>query len=356
MRKNTKTTAFILVFVLLLALFAGCKDSPAPTQPATSSDSAARTETADSKSAGTTAPESKPADTEAEPTDRDGIHPMLFHVSDENGREAYLFGTIHVGDERIYTVLDKLTPYLDDCSALAVEYDVLAYENDFAAQMQGIQYFLLKDGTKASDHMPKELFEKASALLREAGVNPQIMEPYNTSWWSQLVEQAALMTRTDFNAEIGMDRTLIRHCNDKKIEVRDVESAAFQYELLAGFSDELNLLMIESTLENLDEYRAGIDELYNGWLEGDCDKLTALLSGEMDLEGEDMSEEEQALLADYYDKLLTRRNLGMRDKALEWLEAGDKVFFAVGAAHLVDEGGLVELLRAAGYTVEQISY
>ncbi len=46
----------------------------------------------------------------------------------------------------------------------------------------------------------------------------------------------------------------------------------------------------------------------------------------------------------------------MRDKAVEWLKAGDKVFFAVGAAHLIGEDGLVELLRAEGYTVEQLEY
>lgn len=351
-----KKRYILLILVLLLALFAGCRKSPVPVQSSTASDGAARTESADTRGTGTSAAGTTAADPAADTTDRAGIHPMLFHVSDENGREAYLFGTIHVGDERIYTVLDKLTPYLDDCSALAVEYDVVAYESDYAAQMQGIQYFLLNDGTKASDHMPKELFEKVSALVSEAGLIPQLWEPYNLSWWSQLVEQAALMTRTDYDVETGMDRTLIRHCNDKKIQVRDVESANFQYGLLSSFSDELNLLMIRSTLENLDEYQAGIDELYNGWLEGDYDKLSILLTGEMDSEAEDMTEEERALMADYYDKLLTQRNLGMRDRAVEWLEAGDKVFFAVGAAHLVGEDGLVELLRAAGYTVEQLRY
>ena len=67
-------------------------------------------------------------------------------------------------------------------------------------------------------------------------------------------------------------------------------------------------------------------------------------------------DEQKALVEDYNDQMLTQRNLGMRDRALEWMEAGDKVFFAVGAAHLMDEDGLVALLRAEGYTVEQIEY
>ncbi len=82
----------------------------------------------------------------------------------------------------------------------------------------------------------------------------------------------------------------------------------------------------------------------------------AVLSEEDDEETEELTEAQREMLEDYNDKMLTQRNLGMRDKAVQWLEAGDKVFFAVGAAHLVDEGGLVELLRAGGYTVEQIAY
>ena len=203
--------------------------------------------------------------------------------------------------------------------------------------------------------MPAELYEKASALLGEAGLYPSLMKAYNLGMWSQLVEQAALMTRTDYDLEIGMDRSLIRHCSDRQIEVRDVESAEFQMGLLGSFSDELNLLLIESTLDSLDSYAENIDELYAAWLSGDCDRITAVLNEESG-ESDELTEEQTALLEDYYDQMLTRRNLGMRDKAVQWLEAGDKVFFAVGAAHLVDEGGLVELLREAGYTVEQVDY
>ena len=76
----------------------------------------------------------------------------------------------------------------------------------------------------------------------------------------------------------------------------------------------------------------------------------------MEGENEDgnYSPEELAMIEDYNYRMLDERNLGMRDRAVQWLEAGDKVFFAVGAAHLVGDAGLVTLLRNAGYTVEQI--
>ena len=335
-----KLTSIILALVLLLSLFAGCSDKTAPT-------SAPETKTP------APVPETTKAPSNAGSAD---VHPMLFHVTGENGQEMYLFGTIHVGDERNSAALQKLTPFLDGCDALAVEFDIVAYEKDTAAQTRAVQQFILTDGTTVDQHMPAELFAQASELLGKAKLMPNLMKYYNLSMWSQLVEQAALLTTTSLDVNAGMDRQLIEYCYGKKLPVRDVESADLQYGLLASFSDELNLLLIENTLKHLDEYGAQVDELYSVWTKGNYDDILAVLNSEDEAQEEEMTEAQKALVEAYNNKMLTQRNLGMRDKAVEWLKAGDKVFFAVGAAHLVDEDGLVELLRAAGYTVEQVKY
>ena len=352
-----KKLALFLALALLLTALSGCAmllgTQPKPAEPAGTTPATAVPAAPDTTNPAAPATTNHTAPTI--PTEEADIHPMLFHVTGPDGAEGYLFGTIHVGDGRIDTVMDKLAPTLDGCDALAVEFDIVAYESDFAAQINSMTGFVLTDGTDVSDHMPAETYEKAAALLGEAGLMPSLMKNYGLGMWSQLVEQAALMTRTNYDMEIGMDRTLIHHCYDKQIEVRNVESAEFQMGLLGSFSDELNLLMIESTLDSLDSYGENVDELYAAWLSGDYDRIVEVLNQESE-GSEELTEEQTALLEDYYDQMLTQRNLGMRDKAVQWLRAGDKVFFAVGAAHLVDEGGLVELLREAGYTVEQVAY
>lgn len=333
-----KKLSLFLVFILLLTLLAACQtDAPATTERATEKSVASTAQTPDPSQ-----------------TDEDAVHPMLFHVTGQNGEEGYLFGTIHAGDARIQIALKKLLPYLDSCDALAVEFDLVAYEKDFAAQMKAMQQFVLTDGTTVEDHMPKELYEKAAALLKEAKLQPNLMKAYNLAMWAQLVEQGALMVHTDYDLEAGMDRSLIEHCYEKNIEVRDVESAELQYQLLAGFPDELNLMLLQDTLNRLDTYGDSIANLFNTWVTGDYAEITSVLTAEEEMEG--ATEEELALMEDYYDKMLTQRNLGMRDKAVQWLKAGDKVFFAVGTAHLVNEDGLIALLRSEGYTVEQVDY
>ncbi len=51
------------------------------------------------------------------------------------------------------------------------------------------------------------------------------------------------------------------------------------------------------------------------------------------------------------------RNDGMLDVAIRYLESGETVFYAVGLAHLLNNhNGLVDTLRAAGYTVELVEF
>ena len=67
-------------------------------------------------------------------------------------------------------------------------------------------------------------------------------------------------------------------------------------------------------------------------------------------------EEELALYEEYNKSISTDRNAGMLEVAKEYLESGETVFYAVGLAHLLQENGLVDTLRDAGFTVEQVAY
>lgn len=337
--------ACLLTLCLLAALLCGCT-AAGVVSPAASG-------TGPEASASVPEPSAAPATAERPVGIPEDLHPMLFRVTGEGGQETYLFGTIHVGDERNAAALSLVAPTLDECDALAVEFDVLAFEEDMNAAAEMMMQFLLLDGTTAEDHMSAETYQAAAALLEEADLMPEMMKRFNLGMWAQLVEQAALMTQCDLSTEYAMDTYLIRYAYDRQIEVRDVESAALQYGMLAGFSDELNLLLIRETLDNLDGYGEQIDELYEAWCSGDFDAIQTL--NETEAEEGEYTEEELALLEDYQRQMLDDRNLGMRDRAIEWMQAGDRVFFAVGAGHLVGDAGLVALLRAAGYEVEQVS-
>ena len=62
------------------------------------------------------------------------------------------------------------------------------------------------------------------------------------------------------------------------------------------------------------------------------------------------------LYNEYNDAMIINRNADMLKVAVDYLESGDVVFYAVGLAHLLSGNGLVDTLREAGYTVELVSY
>ncbi len=61
------------------------------------------------------------------------------------------------------------------------------------------------------------------------------------------------------------------------------------------------------------------------------------------------------LEAEYIDAMLTQRNIGMAEKAEEYMAEGMTVFFTTGAGHMVGEGGVVDLLIERGYNVDRIN-
>ena len=174
-----KLLAFICVLSLLAAMVSGCSKSKTP---AKADLTAAPT--------GSDAPATGPwAD------DPNGLHPMLYRVTGAGGQASYLFGTIHIGDERIGQALTMLEPTLKTCTALAVEFDVIAYEQNIAAQTSDMLQFMLQDGTSVKDHMPEEVYQQAKDLLSKADLSPELMSYFNLAMWSQLVEQAAVITQ-----------------------------------------------------------------------------------------------------------------------------------------------------------------
>ena len=137
--------------------------------------------------------------------------------------------------------------------------------------------------------------------------------------------------------------------------ILDVESAVFQYGMMAGYSEELQALLLESSVasvDQLEESKEELMELVQAWAKGDEAEFDALINAAPEFE----SPEEEALYNEYQNAMVTQRNLSMADFAEDALKSGEEVFIVVGAAHIVGAGAMAELLAQRGYTVEIVRY
>ena len=303
-------------------------------------------------------PEEKP-DTQATP--------LFYHITGAEGQELWLLGTIHVGDERTGFLPQEIYDAFAASDALALEFDSEAFEEameeDDKLQEQVSAAYYYSDGTKVSDHVDEEIYETAVQFLKASG-NYNMNAPYlKPSMWANAIENFYMRQGYSLTGIQGMEKRLTKLAHEQEKPIYDVESGLFQVQMLTGWSEELHALLLEDALSgNAEEYFTDVQELYELWCAGDEAALRKELSDEVDFS--ELTEEEKAeyeevkhLVEEYNKAMSYDRNDGMLQKAIEYLESGETVFYAVGLAHLLNNvNGLVDTLRAAGYTVELVAY
>lgn len=287
---------------------------------------------------------------EEEPAER--ATPLFYHVTDANGNEMWLLGTIHLGDARTAYLPQEIYDAFDASDALAVEVN-LNNVTDESYTTEMINAYFYSDAATISEHIDPALYETATVALRGAGSYSEQMEYMKASLWENMISQAYVGRYRMLDSSKGVDQRLLDRAEAVGKEILEVESFEDQFYLLLNYSDALQELLLDETVST--GYYAYIDsvaELYALWCSGDEAAITEYLSED----DTDLTEEEQALYAEYEKAMETDRNAGMLEVAKEYLQSGKTVFYAVGLAHLLGETGLIECLRAAGYTVELVPY
>ena len=333
-----------VLLVLCLLLCACGVAEPKPTEaPSTTVPTTAE------KIPVTTAPVTEPDDHQQTAS---SISPLLYKVTDADGNTAWLFGSIHVGQDYFYPLPDYVTDAYENADALAVEFDAVAFSKNLKAQTEAMSKLVYMDGTKISDHIPEELYNRGVEVLEECNTYMSLLDMYCPVLWFSLIESAQLEA-FDVDTQLGIDMHFLNDAHDTDKEIQDVESADFQYSMMASFSEALQIELLEGALYSYDhpeESEAELMALIEAWATGNEDDLVALLNEEQTFE----SEEEALLYAEYNDAMLTQRNISMADFAEDSLTSGKEVFICVGAAHIVGPGAMADLLSQRGYTVEQI--
>ena len=349
--KMKKLLAVVLAVCMLLS-FAACKEESQPqkTQPTEPT----QTEPVATEPVQTQPTETQPVATEpvqTEPVESE-ISPLLYKVTDDQGNTVWLFGSIHVGEEYFFPLPEYVTSAYETADALAVEFDIVAYQNDMAAQMASLKKLVYTDGTTISDHIPEELYTSAVEIMKEYGVYNKALDFYYPVLWYSFIESAMVESK-GLRTDLGIDLHFLTRAHEEGKKIIDVESAEFQYSMMAGFSEDLQIMLLESTVagaEDIESYMESLHELVAAWSAGDEAAFAELLREEPEFE----NAREKELYAEYTAAMETNRNLSMADFAENALKSGEEVFIVVGAAHIVGDGALAQLLAERGYTVEII--
>ena len=297
-------------------------------------------------------PDEPEVDTSDSSENKSAYRPLLYEVTDEDGSRVWLFGSIHVGDESMVPFPSYVTKAYEEADALAVECDVLEADAELSAKLFSMMgNSMYKDGSTIQDHVDEQVYEDAKELLQLHNLYSSIYDHYSPIIWWLLLQEVAI-AQTGYDSQSGVDMQLLTEAYNTNKPVLEIESVDEQYEMLFGFSHEIQEMLLEETVNGLNQpfSKMGMRMLLQAWKSGNEELLVTMLATESEgLSGED------ALLYEEYDRMMVGdRNVLMTDFAEDMLTSDQEVFICVGAAHVVGDDAMADLLEERGYTVKLV--
>lgn len=283
---------------------------------------------------------------EAEPTPKSTSTPLLLEVTKEGmDQKLYLFGSIHAGEKTMYPLPDYIMDAYKKSDVLAVEFDLIDYASDMENQMDLLSKFIIPDGGKITDYIDEETYQSGVAILENLGLYSSLYDHYNPMMWQTLIETAA-MEEVNLSSGYGIDTHMLELAKEDGKKILELESAEYQYNVLLGFDSETQVYLLKQSIEEHENSKKNLKELYELYKKGNKEDLEKLVF--------QSEEEPNQYEIDYNEQLITVRNNNMTDALEKKFEDGENIFCTVGLAHIIGEGGIADQLEQRGYTVKVV--
>ena len=257
-------------------------------------------------------------------------HTLLWRISGKDGhRPSYLYGTMHLMDERLFNLGDSLYEAIGRTDGFAMEVDPndmmpflldeireeMANSKDLHELLQGQDYgkyapLLAKKFKKPADKIT------SNDILREK--NKWIRESFRKGKMETFLDVYLFDIARRQNKWTGG----IEDMGDQKGMINDAVDQSDIRELLAADSSTNN---------------SQLEQMISVYLRQDLDGIDSITRPG----------------TDRIDPIMRRRNIKMAMR-MDSLSGERSMVFAVGAAHLPGKEGLISLLRGKGFNVQPV--
>jgi uncharacterized protein YbaP (TraB family) len=254
---------------------------------------------------------------------------------------VYLLGSIHFLKKEFYPLHETVESAYDSSDTLVVEANVNDVGKlDLTTLMDKALY---KNDDGLEKHVSSETYELIKQKTRSLGIPPELADRQKP-WLLALSLETLELTKLGYDPMHGVDYYFLSKALGKR-RILELESLDEQIRLLSGFSDREQEIFLLVTMKSLGSMASQLDTLVQAWASGDTATVESILT---------KSTREDGTIERIHEKLLDERNTKMSSKIEDYLNSGGSYFVVVGAGHLVGKAGIVELLRARGYSVEQL--
>lgn len=256
---------------------------------------------------------------------------LFWQVESPSGQVSYLFGTMHTDDNRVTDFSPVVTQALKSVDTFMLE----------VADAPPVSLLQLPEGD-LKPYLSEQELEQVAALA-DMHVMP-LERALKLKPWLLAVLFDLPKPQTPF----AQDLLLKAKAEELDKKVLGLESAQAHFGIMDSLTHDEQLQMLRAVLKRSQKQKEhDFEQLMKAYLTGDAEQVAKL--------DENMT---RGLLADSLwqrirVKLLDERNPIMAARSIDQAQK-EKVFIAVGAAHLAGKSGLIQAFRQAGFKLTPI--
>lgn len=267
-----------------------------------------------------------------------GTRGLLFEI--KSGKNtAYLFGSIHMAKADFYPMSPKVEEAYKQADTVAIEADT----SDPAAMQVMMPKLTFTAPDKLENHLQPATWNSLKAMFGPGAEQMQNFKPFLVT--SGVAVQVGM--QLGFDPAKGIDLHFVQRAKADKKSLVELESIAFQADIMGSLSDEEGDALLSTSLDSLKngEFIKELNELVTAWKAADAESIAKLF---VESSNKDAASKKMTKM------LLDDRNEGMVTKINSMMSTGKKLFVVVGAGHLTGEKSVVDLLQKQGVEVRQI--
>ena len=264
--------------------------------------------------------------------------PALWVVKDAD-TTLYLFGTVHILDGKKAWFNDAVKTAYDASEEVVLE--VVMPSDPAQIQAAVMKLAASDDPTPLSERLDPETAKKLAEELAKLGVPAAAFDKLDP-WFVATALASIRFQQEGLTPQHGVEHVLTKAARADGKTLGELESFEWQMNLFENLPPDLQLAMLESSLEQMSEFDALNAKMMSAWASGDIDALAALMNEAM---------KETPELGRI---LLTERNARWAEWIDTRLDSPGTTFVAVGAGHLGGDESVQAMLAKRGIETTRV--
>lgn len=259
---------------------------------------------------------------------------------ESSSNTLYLLGSIHVLQASDYPLDEEMQAAFADAEHVIFEIDISESGNQQAQALALQKARPDRDDETLVEALSESTYALAQEKAAELGVPIEAFHPFEP-WFFSLALVVTKMQTLGFDPRYGVDRHFFQQALDSDKGILSLETYQDQLAMLDGLPGSNQDDYIRQTLDEMDALETSLQQMVTAWKAGNSELL------------EDFIFASYEQYPEIYQRVFTDRNLNWLDTLEDLIGRDDDYLAVVGAGHLIGQDGLVNLLRAKGYRVEQ---